>query len=168
MGAKGDAIPRIKKFLSEAKQGVVPSTFWPHSEAGQNAEAKQETRILFNDADEIFTTPKPERLLRLVLEVATNESDLVLDSFLGSATTSAVAHKMGRRHIGIEMGRHAATHCQPRLQKVVEGEQGGISKSVNWNGGNGFKFYRLGKPVFDNEGRRCHRHVGDGVGGIGA
>ena len=77
----------------------------------------------------------------------------MLDSFLGSGTTAAVAHKMGRRYIGIEMGEHAVTHCAPRLKKVVEGEQGGISKSVGWRGGGGFRFYRLGPPVFDAGGR---------------
>ena len=81
------------------------------------------------------------------------KEDLVLDSFLGSGTTAAVAHKMGRRYIGIEMGEHAVTHCVPRLRKVIDGEQGGISKSVNWQGGGGFRFYRLGPPVFDEAGQ---------------
>jgi len=76
-----------------------------------------------------------------------------LDSFLGSGTTAAVAHKMGRRYIGIEMGEHAVTHCVPRLRKVIEGEQGGISEAVGWKGGGGFRFYRLGEPVFDADGR---------------
>jgi adenine-specific DNA-methyltransferase len=82
----------------------------------------------------------------------TDPGDLVLDSFLGSGTTAAVAHKMGRRYIGIEMGEHARTHCAPRLQKVIDGEQGGISESTGWKGGGGFRFYRLGSPVFDEEG----------------
>ena len=77
----------------------------------------------------------------------------MLDSFLGSGTTAAVAHKMGRRWIGIEMGEHARTHCLPRLQKVVEGEQGGISEAVGWQGGGGFRFMQLGEPVFDADGR---------------
>ena len=96
---------------------------------------------------------KPEGLLQRILHIATDPGDLVLDSFLGSGTTAAVAHKMGRRYIGIEMGDHARTHCAPRLNKVVEGERGGISKAVNWRGGGGFRFYRLGPPVFDREGR---------------
>lgn len=83
----------------------------------------------------------------------TNPGDLLLDSFLGSGTTCAVAHKMGRRYIGVEMGEHAVTHCVPRLKKVIEGEQGGISNAVNWQGGGGFRFYRLGEPVFDQEGK---------------
>ena len=99
-----------------------------------------------------FGTPKPERLLQRILQVATHPNDLVLDSFLGSGTTAAVAHKMGRRWIGIEMGEHAATHCLPRLEKVIAGEQGGISQAVGWQGGGGFRFARLGAPVFDAQG----------------
>lgn len=95
---------------------------------------------------------KPEALIKRVLDMCTDSGDIVLDSFLGSGTTAAVAHKMGRRYIGIEMGEHAVTHCSPRLKKVVEGEQGGISKAVSWQGGGGFRFYRLGEPVFDEYG----------------
>lgn len=95
---------------------------------------------------------KPEALIQRIFDLSTDPGDLVLDSFLGSGTTAAVAHKMGRRYIGIEMGEHAVTHCGPRLNKVIEGEQGGISKSVEWQGGGGFRFYRLGPPVFDEEG----------------
>lgn len=95
---------------------------------------------------------KPEGLIKRVLDLFSSPGDLVLDSFLGSGTTAAVAHKMGRRWIGIEMGDHAVTHCAPRLQKVIDGEQGGVSKSVGWQGGGGFRFYRLGPPVFDAEG----------------
>src|SRR5208337_2614509 len=92
-------------------------------------------------------------LIQRVVHIATNPGDLVLDSFLGSGTTAAVAQKMGRRHIGVEMGEHAVTHCAPRLKKVIDGEQGGISEAVGWKGGGGFCFYRLGPPVFDAEGR---------------
>ena len=106
---------------------------------------------LFSDGA-LFATPKPERLINRIIQIATNPGDLVLDSFLGSGTTAAVAHKMGRRYIGIEMGEHAVTHCAPRLKKVIEGEQGGISDAVGWNGGGGYRFYRLGPPVFDTEG----------------
>ncbi len=152
-GKNGDSIPRVKKFLAEAKAGVVPATWWGHADAGTNAEAKQEVRKLLDEDVEIFLTPKPEKLVRQVLTVATNPDDLVLDSFLGSGTTAAVAHKMGRRYIGIEMGEHAVTHCVPRLRKVIDGEQGGISESVGWKGGGGFRFYRLGPPAFDENGR---------------
>lgn len=152
-GKGGTNIPRIKKFLSETKQGVVPATLWFHQDAGQNAEAKTEVRAIFADIDEIFLTPKPERLIQQVLAISTNPGDLVLDSFLGSGTTAAVAHKMRRRYIGIELGEHTVTHSVPRLQKVIEGEQGGISQAFNWQGGGGFRFYRLGEPVFDENGQ---------------
>jgi adenine-specific DNA-methyltransferase len=107
---------------------------------------------LLPDAEQ-FDTVKPEQLIQRVFEIATSPGDLVLDSFLGSGTTAAVAHKMGRRYIGIEIGEHAETHCVPRLKKVIEGEQGGISEAVNWQGGGGFRFYRLGASVFDADGR---------------
>ena len=150
-GPTGEARPSIKRYLSEVGN-LVPRTFWSKDDVGSNRTSKNEMRALFPD-DASFTTPKPERLLQRVLDIASDEGDLVLDSFLGSGTTAAVAHKMGRRWIGIEMGEHAATHCLPRLQKVIEGEQGGISKAVNWQGGGGFRFMTLGAPVFDEHGR---------------
>lgn len=96
---------------------------------------------------------KPEELIRRVLEMTTSRGDLVLDSFLGSGTTAAVAQKMGRRWIGVEIGDHAVTHCAPRLQRVIEGEQSGVSRPVGWTGGGGFRFFRLGPAVFDETGR---------------
>ena len=111
-----------------------------------------ESMELFGLSDK-FSFPKPEALIAYILECCTNPGDLVLDSFLGSGTTAAVAHKMGRRWIGVEIGDHAVTHCVPRLQKVVDGEQGGISKAVNWQGGGGFRFARLGDTVFDELGQ---------------
>ncbi|WP_114418019.1 site-specific DNA-methyltransferase [Marinospirillum perlucidum] len=96
---------------------------------------------------------KPEALVKRVFELFSKPGDIVLDSFLGSGTTAAVAHKMNRRWIGIERGDHAVTHCAPRLQKVIEGENGGISKAVKWQGGGGFRFYRLGPPVFTEDGQ---------------
>ena len=149
-GKNKDAIPQIKRFLSEVKEGIVPQTLWNYEDVGHTQDAKKETVKLFGS--EVFGTPKPERLIQRILHIATNPGDLVLDSFLGSGTTAAVAHKMGRRYIGIEMGDHAVSHCVPRLNKVISGEQGGISKSVGWQGGGGFRFYRLGPPVFDEEG----------------
>jgi adenine-specific DNA-methyltransferase len=143
--------PNIIRYLSEV-EGHVPWTWWPHDEVGHTDEAKKEIYALFG-TEESFGTPKPERLLYRIIAIATNPGDLVLDSFLGSGTTCAVAHKMGRRHIGVEMGEHAVTHCVPRLKKVIEGEQGGISTAVDWKGGGGFRFYRLGEPVFDQDGR---------------
>ena len=126
-------------------------SLWKHTLAGHTQDAKKEMLELFGE--DVFGTPKPERLLQTILHIASARGDLVLDSFLGSGTTAAVAHKMGRRYIGIEMGDHAETHCGPRLRKVIEGEQGGISEAVGWKGGGGFRFYKLGAPVFDTEGR---------------
>lgn len=126
-------------------------SIWQREEVGDNQDAKREVKA-FNDVD-IFDTPKPERLVQRVFHIATNHNDIVLDSFLGSGTTAAVAHKMGRCYIGIEMGDHARTHCIPRLQKVIEGEQGGISQAVNWQGGGGFRFCTLGEAAFDEHGR---------------
>lgn len=149
-GTTGNNVPRYKRFLTDVKEGFVPLTIWFRDEVGDNQEAKTEVKK-FNE-NEVFTTPKPERLIERVLTLATNSNDLVLDSFLGSGTTAAVAQKMGRRYIGIEMGNHAITHCVPRLKAVVDGEQGGISKAVNWQGGGGFRFYKLGNEVFDADG----------------
>ena len=141
----------LKKYLAEMDDGLTPNTWWAHQDVGSNKLASTDLKTLF-PGQEVFGNPKPEALVSRILQLATNSGDLVLDSFLGSGTTAAVAHKMGRRYIGIEMGEHAVTHCAPRLRKVIEGEQGGISKSVGWQGGGGFRFYRLGPPVFDVEG----------------
>lgn len=150
-GSDGNGVPRRKEFLSKAK-GLVPWTWWTHEECGHNDEAKKETNVLFG-ADHPFETPKPERLLQRIIHISTNPGDLVLDAFLGSGTTAAVAQKMNRRYIGIEMGDHAVTHVVPRLQKVIDGEQGGISQAEKWQGGGGFQFFRLGEPLFDALGR---------------
>lgn len=141
-GKDGKGRPQVKRFLSEVKQGIVSKTIWKREEVGDNQEAKNEVRLI--NSDSIFATPKPERLIQRVLTLATNEGDLVLDSFLGSGTTAAVAQKMGRRWIGIEMGNHAYTHCKVRLDKVISGEdKGGITKDVNYQGGGSYKFYEL-------------------------
>ena len=149
-GQNGNNTPRLKKFLSEVKQGSVALTIWTHQEVGHNQDAKKEVKV-FNNND-VFGTPKPEKLIERILTLATNKGDLVLDSFLGSGTTCAVAQKMGRKYIGIEMGKHAITHCVPRMKAVIDGEQGGISKAVNWQGGGGYTFYDLGETVFDENG----------------
>lgn len=148
-GESGDNVPRIKKFLSEVLNGITPLTIWPRDEVGDNQEAKNEAKIL--TPDNPFGTPKPERLIERIIMLGSKSNDIVLDSFLGSGTTAAVAHKMGRRWIGIELGVHAKTHCYPRLKQVVDGEQGGISKAVNWQGGGGFKFYELAPPLLSED-----------------
>ena len=122
-----------------------------HDEVGHTDESKKEIHALFGKVD-AFDTPKPERLMERIIQIATNPGDTVLDCFLGSGTTAAVAHKMNRRYIGIEMGENAVTYCAPRLKKVVDGEQGGVSEAVGWKGGGGFHFYKLGSPIFDEEG----------------
>jgi adenine-specific DNA-methyltransferase len=149
-GKDGRGVPRSIRYLTEVR-GLVPWSWWPHEDVGHNDEAKKEIHELFSK-HLAFDTPKPERLISRVLDIASHPSDLVLDSFLGSGTTAAVAHKMGRRWIGIEAGEHAVTHCLPRLQKVIAGEQGGISPAVNWQGGGGFRFLQLGAPLFDAHG----------------
>lgn len=150
-GKDGSAQPNIIRYLSEVP-GVAPWTWWPSTEVGHTDESKKEIHALFGKA-EAFDSPKPERLMERVLHIASNPGDLVLDSFLGSGTTAAVAHKTGRRYIGIEMGEHARSHCIPRLEKVIAGEQGGISEAVKWKGGGGFSFLTLGEPAFDENGR---------------
>lgn len=144
-------VPALKRFLSSLKnEGIKAQSLWTWEEVGHNQDGRKEQLALVDT--EPFATPKPERLMERILHIASDPGDLVLDSFLGSGTMAAVAHKMGRRYIGIEMGEHAVTHCTPRLKKVIDGEQGGISKSVGWQGGSGFRFFRLGPPVFDEAG----------------
>lgn len=149
-GKAGSNVPALKKFLTEVKDGTTALTVWIYSEVGHNQDAKKEVKEFNND--DVFTTPKPERLIQRILHLASNPGDLILDSFLGSGTTAAVAHKMGRRYIGIEMGEHAKTHCAVRLQKVIDGDQTSISKDVSWQGGGGFRFYHLGETIFDEDG----------------
>ena len=149
-GERGNNVPRIKRFLSEVQEGIVCMTVWLRTEVGDNQDAKREV-TKFN-SDVIFSTPKPEKLIQRVLELATNPGDLVLDSFAGSGTTGAVAHKMSRRWIMVELGEHCHTHIIPRLQKVIDGEdQGGISKTVNWQGGGGFRYYSLASSLIVND-----------------
>ena len=159
-GSKGDSAPRKKTFLSEVQDGLVPLTVWLRDEVGDNQEAKHEVKV-FNSTD-VFATPKPERLIQRILTIATNEGDIVLDSFLGSGTTAAVAHKMKRRWIGIELGNHIYTHCKIRIDAVINNnDKGGISELYEWNGGGGYQFYELaptliktdcfGEPIINKE-----------------
>lgn len=141
-GKNGTAVPSRKTFLCDLhQQGVPARTVWRYDEVGHNHEARDEVKQ-FN-AESVFATPKPEKLIERILTLGSNPRDLVLDSFLGSGTTIAVAQKMNRRWIGIELGEHCYTHCKPRIDMVIDGEQGGISKAVDWHGGGGYHFYEL-------------------------
>lgn len=149
-GRTGRTFPFRKRFKSELGD-LVPTTVWLHEDVGNNREAKQEVAAIFG-RDEIFSTPKPERLLERVVHIATNPGDLVLDSFAGSGTTGAVAHKMGRRWIMIELGEHCHTHIIPRLQKVIDGEDsGGITQATQWKGGGGFRYYTLAPSLLERD-----------------
>lgn len=139
-GRDGNAVPRLKKYLSEAKMGVAPSTLWMADEVGTTDSAKKHLIALLSK-EAVFDTPKPEGLVQRILHIASNPGELVLDAYLGSGTTAAVAMKMGRNFLGIEQGPHIATHCVKRLQAVCEGEAGGISPLVGWKGGGGCAFY---------------------------
>ena len=145
----------IKKTYLADQGGLSPSSLWYNiDETGHNRQAKYELKKLFpgvNTAD-LFKTPKPEKLIKRIIEIATNPGDLVLDSFAGSGTTGAVAHKMGRRWIMVELGEHCHTHIIPRLKKVIDGEDpGGITKAVNWKGGGGFRYYRLAPSLLEKD-----------------
>ena len=125
-------------------------TVWLRTEVGDNQDAKREV-MTFN-AQEVFSTPKPEKLLARILQLATNPGDIVLDSFAGSGTTGAVAHKMGRRWIMVELGEHCHTHIIPRLKKVIDGKDlGGITEAVGWKGGGGFRYYRLAPSLLEKD-----------------
>jgi len=151
-GDAGNNVPRIKRFLSEVMDGIVPQTIWLHDEVGNTQDAKKEVMAVVENDAEVFQTPKPELLLHRILTIATNPGDLVLDSFAGSGTTGAVAHKMGRRWIMVELGEHCHTHIIPRLKKVIDGEDpGGITESVRWKGGGGFRYYRLAPSMLEKD-----------------
>lgn len=145
-GEDGSNVPSVKRFLSEVKQSVTPQTIWDYSEVGHNQEAIQNLNKIFGQ--KIFDTPKPESLLKRILHIGSDDGDIVLDFFMGSATTQAVAMKMNRRFIGVEQMDYINMVSVPRLKKVIEGEQDGISKSVNWQGGGSFVYCEL---LEDNE-----------------
>ncbi|MBU4241209.1 MAG: site-specific DNA-methyltransferase [Actinobacteria bacterium] len=149
-GENGNNVPRLKRFLSEVAETVPATTWWEHKEVGHNDEAKKESKALYGD--DLFGTPKPERLLQRIVTVASNPGDWVLDSFAGSGTTGAVAHKMGRRWIMVELGEHCHTHIIPRLKKVIDGEdKGGVTGAVGWKGGGGFRYYRLAPSLLQKD-----------------
>lgn len=141
-GKDGQSVPSRKTFLTELKNNGVPSkTIWRFEEVGHNHEAREEVKKL--NPVNVFSTPKPEKLLQRIIHLGSDENDIVLDFFMGSATTQAVAMKMNRQYIGIEQMNYINTVSVPRLQKVIEGEQGGISKKVDWQGGGSFVYAEL-------------------------
>lgn len=150
-GADGTATPSRKTFLKELKVAGPPApTIWLHSEAGNNHEAREEVKGV--NPEDSFATPKPEKLLKRILDLATVPGDLVLDSFAGSGTTGAVAQKMGRRWIMVELGEHCHTHIIPRLKKVIDGEdRGGVTDTVGWEGGGGFRYFKLAPSLLDTD-----------------
>lgn len=150
-GATGNNVPRQKKFLKESEDaGLTPETIWYADDVGTNDTAKRHSNTIFNGSG--FDNPKPEELLKRILEIATNSGDLVLDSFAGSGTTGAVAHKMGRRWIMVELGDHCHSHIIPRLRKTIDhADSDGIGESVNWAGGGGFRYYTLAPSLIVND-----------------
>ena len=150
-GTKGNNNPAVKLYLNEVQAGMVPRTWWPHTEVGHSQEAKREIQSLFPDTLP-FDTPKPERLIHRVIQIATNPGDIVLDSFAGSGTTGAVAHKMGRRWIMVELEEHCHTHIIPRLRQVIDGEdKGGVTEATGWQGGGGFRYFKLAPSLLEKD-----------------
>ncbi|MCU1324354.1 MAG: putative type restriction-modification system methyltransferase [Acidobacteriaceae bacterium] len=146
----GDGRPRIKLFRGE-EEGLVPMTWWSAADCGDTEESKKEILALYPD-QEPFGTPKPERLLKQIITIATKEGDLILDSFAGSGTTGAVAQKMKRRWIMVELGEHAYTHIIPRLNKVIDGtDLGGVTEAMGWKGGGGFRSFHLAPSLLDRD-----------------
>jgi adenine-specific DNA-methyltransferase len=146
-----NTVPALKLFLSEVRDGMTPHNWWPHDEVGHTDEAKKESIELFG-ARNVFATPKPERLMKRIIEIATDSGDWVMDSFGGSGTTGSVAQKMGRRWIMVELGEHCHTHIIPRLKKVIDGaDSGGITEAANWKGGGGFRYFRLAPSLLEKD-----------------
>ncbi len=149
-GESGNGVPAVKLYLKEVQDGLVPRTWWTHTEVGHSQEAKREIQALFSGASP-FATPKPERLMQRIVHISTGPDDTILDCFLGSGTTAAVAQKMGRRWVGIEREPSTVdTYALPRLAKVVRGEDpGGITEAVGWEGGGGFRMLEVARSMFE-------------------
>jgi adenine-specific DNA-methyltransferase len=151
-GETGGNVPRIKRFLSEVQEGRVAQTWLPHTEVGHTQEAKKEIKALVRGRTP-FDTPKPERLMERIVHIGSNPGDIVLDCFAGSGTTAAVAHKMGRRWVTMELSESTIdTFTAPRLEKVVKGDDsGGITESVKWQGGGGFRVLDVAPSIFEDD-----------------
>lgn len=144
-GSDGRNTPRIKKFLRDTKIGLTPETLWSGDKFGTTDSAKKHLLSLFPEKEKVFDTPKPEELIKQIIEIASNENEYVLDCYVGSGTTMATAHKLNRNYIGIEIGEQMTELVVRRMNLVVNGEKGGISNMVNWHGGGQFALYN-----FDN------------------
>jgi adenine-specific DNA-methyltransferase len=141
----------LKKFLSEMEDGLTATTWWTHEEVSNNKQASIDLKALLPDVP-VFQNPKPEQLIERIMELASEHQDLVLDSFAGSGTTGAVAQKMGRRWIMVELGDHCDTHIVPRLRKVIDGaDPGGVTEAAAWKGGGGFRYYRLAPSLLEKD-----------------
>lgn len=150
-GIAGTGRPMLKKFLSEMDDGLTATTWWTHEEVGSNKQASIDLKTLLPDVP-VFQNPKPEELISRIIELGSELGDTVLDSFGGSGTTGAAAHKMGRRWIMVELGDHCETHILPRLKKVIDGnDPGGITEAVGWRGGGGFRYYRLAPSLLEKD-----------------
>jgi adenine-specific DNA-methyltransferase len=151
-GKNGRGRPMLKKFLNEMDDGLTANTWWTHEEAGSNKEASIDLKKMFGDREDVFQNPKPEKLLYRIIELSTHKGDVVLDSFAGSGTTGAVAHKMGRKWVMVEVGEHCHTHIIPRLEKIIDGtDQGGVTAIVNWKKGGGFRYCHLAPSLLEKD-----------------
>lgn len=142
-GKDGSNTPRVKKYLCDARIGLTPETIWMADDVGTSDSAKKQLMTLFPDKENVFETPKPEELLKRIIEIASNEGDYVLDCYIGSGTTMAAAHKLNRHYLGIEKGNQMSELVVKRMNKVIEGESSGISEIVGWHGGGNFKLYNF-------------------------
>lgn len=141
-GANGDSAPSFKRFLTDVQDGVVPMSIWKYDEIGHSQSATQELKKLF-DGKAVFTSPKPEKLIARILEIATSEGDIVLDYHVGSGTTAAVAHKMSRQYIAVEQMDYIHSVTIERVSRVISGDKTGISTDIDWQGGGSFVYANL-------------------------
>lgn len=158
-GLEGNNTPRVKKFLKDAKIGLTPETLWSGDNYGTTDSAKKHLLVLFPEMKQVFDTPKPEELIKQILEIGSNEGDLVLDCYIGSGTTIATAHKLNRKYIGIEIGEQMTDLVVRRLNDVIAGEQGGISQTVHWKGGGDFAYYDFDKDKKEDKPSTLVKHL---------
>lgn len=148
-GEDGNKVPRVKKFLKDSNPSVVPHTLWKAEDVGTTMTAKKQLMSLFKEESELFDTPKPEELLKRIIEIATNPGDIVMDPYLGSGTTAAVSHKLGRHYIGIDNSDASLDFAIRRLEKVKGGERGGVSKMLEWHGGGHYECFNCDNQAFE-------------------